>query len=345
MILAARYIAPVDSPVIENGAVTIERGRVVSVGPASEAGTLDTDFGNAVICPGFVNAHTHLELTDLAGKVEPGASFVDWLSRLVTLRRQSPPSKVQVQAAVREGVRQSLVAGVTQVGDITTAAAWTREVLVGSRLGGVSFGEVIAIGRLREELPERLDRALAGLKEGPHWRWGLSPHAPYTVEPDAMRACADCAAKRGWPLSIHLAETPDEAAFTRSLEGAFPAYLKDLGVWDDGVVSAGCSPVELAVGAGLLIGTTVIAHGNYVEDADVVRIARSGASVAYCPRTHAAFGHAPHPFRAMLAAGVNVCIGTDSLASNPSLSVLDELRFLRRHHPDVPRARLLSHYQ
>ena len=342
MILAARYIVPVDGPVIEDGAVTIERGRIISVGPAGEAAAPDADFGQSVICPGFINAHTHLELTDLAGRVEPGDSFVDWLYGLVSLRRQSPPSEAQVRAAVREGVSQSLAAGVTRVGDITTSATLTRKVLVRSRLSGVSFGEVIAIGLLRGELSQRLDRALAGPNETSSWRWGVSPHAPYTVEPEAMRACATCAAERGRPLSIHLAESPDEAAFTGSRGGAFPAYLRKLGVWDDGIVSAGCSPVELAAGAGLLTDRTVIAHGNYVSVDDVAILVRSGASVAYCPRTHAAFGHAPHPFRAMLAAGVNVCVGTDSLASNPSLSVLDELRFLRRHHPDVPPEMLLA---
>jgi cytosine/adenosine deaminase-related metal-dependent hydrolase len=140
--------------------------------------------------------------------------------------------------------------------------------------------------------------------------------------------------RMGTPLCIHLAETNDEEAFTRKGEGRFVEFLQEVGIWDEDIPAAHCSPVELCRSAGILGPKTLIAHGNYVSDTDVRIIAESGASVAYCPRTHHAFGHPPHPFRDLLRAGVNVCIGTDSLASNPSLSILDELRFLRRLHSD-----------
>ncbi len=378
MMVKARYVVPVDAPVIENGAVTFERGRITAVGLARTLNSPPvTDYGDAVICPGFVNAHTHLELSMLAGRVPPCGDFVDWLRRLVRALSAEPTTRERIHEAVRKGVTESLRWGVTTVGDITRRPQWTREVLAASPLRGVSFGEVISIGTRRHMLADRLDAAVyAGWptcsvprpsgwptfsKVGSRFgiadraptskdvghpderiRAGISPHAPYTVEPDAMRACAERARASNLRLCIHLAESADEELFTRSCEGPFAEHLRELGVWDDAIPAGGCGPVELALRTGLLGKQTVIAHANYVSDADVKRIAASGAAVAYCPRTHGAFEHPPHRFRDMSAAGVNVCVGTDSLASNPSLSILDELRFLRRCRPDLPAEQVMA---
>ena len=436
MMLASRYVVTVDGPVISDGAVVVEEGRISAVGRRRDLQTSQIlpfatggppprpplgkeglggiiDYGDAVICPGFVNAHTHLELTLLAGRVAPSTNFTDWLERLTTLLRAEVSGRQQVQAAVRAGVTQSLSHGVTTIGDVTRHPLWTREVLAAVALRGVSFGEVIAIGRLRGLLVSRLEaaapqsreqvgRALPAVngarraepdlpkdhvgrvicanppspplsrggagrrREEPanrsmQWRVGIAPHAPYTVEPDAMRACAARAAQAttggacrrlqaaangtpqiGAPICIHLLETPDEEPFTRRRNGPFADFLRQMGIWDDAIPISGCSPVELVASTGLMTKNTVLAHVNYATDADLVTIAATGASVAYCPRTHRAFGHPPHRFRDMLAAGINVCIGTDSLASNPSLSVLDELRFLRHEHPDLSADDLLA---
>jgi len=263
------------------------------------------------------------------------------LLRLMREAASNPPSKPSVQAAVRDGISQSLRAGVSSVGDITRFPEWTREVLAASRMTGVSFGEVIAIGSRRAMLESRLEAAIDGRYATTDMRTGVSPHAPYTVEPNAMRTCAERAHGAGVPLCIHLAETREEQTFTARRDGPFVDYLRTLGVWDDEIPVWGLDPVSLAREVGLLSARTVIAHANYVSDDDIANLASSGASVAYCPRTHAAFGHEPHRFRDMLAARVNVCVGTDSLASNPSLSVLDELRFLHSEHPDVSPETLL----
>ncbi len=343
MILRARYVLPVEAPAIEDGAVVIEDGRITAVGTASELATASaTDYGQAAVCPGFVNAHTHLELTDLLGRVPPTADFTDWLTRLVAVRRSPPPAKADVLRTVHAGMRQSLLAGVTTIGDITTAPSWTRGALSAWPGLVVSFGEVIAIGSTRDQLARRLEEAASAGPSSGRLTRGVSPHAPYTVEPDAMQACAERARADALPICIHLAETIDEDSFTRTGTGRFRDYLAGLGVIDDDFEAPGCGPVELAVRTGLMGRATVLAHANYVDDDDLDRIGRGGASVAYCPRTHAAFGHPPHPFKRMRAAGINVCIGTDSLASNPSLSVLDELRALRRAGPEVPPDEILA---
>lgn len=343
MKLTARFIVPVDAPVICNGAVLVEEGLIREFGLAGDFRRETTiDYGDAVICPGLVNAHTHLELSFLAGQVSVSTSFTDWLRRLRNATRPDVNKADRVRHAMEHGITQLIGGGTTTVGDITNHPPWSREVLSSSPLRAVSFGEVIAIGTIRGRLEERLEVAATTEHSRRLFRAGISPHAPYTVEPDGLRACAARADALAAPLCIHLAETADEDSFTRSRMGPLADFLKEVAVWDDQIPVSGCGPVELVGACGLLGCRTLLAHANYVTDADIDRIARGGASVAYCPRTHAAFGHVPHRFRDMQAAGVNVCIGTDSLASNPSLSMLDEIRFLRQHHPNVPSAVLLE---
>lgn len=396
-LLTARYVAPVVGPPLEDGAVLIRAGRVVAVDRRSAlSAEAVIDYGDAVICPGFVNAHTHLELSHLAGQVPPGSDLADWLGRLVNALAQaqsepqasacaaSPgpsaprgpkpaaqeeatsdqrrdrdhssrdhqagndpsrdregagrssggfttrPESAGVAESVLDGIRRSIASGVTLVGDITREPAVVRPLLASSNLRSVSFGEVIAIGTRRGLLAERLNAAASTEHACERMHIGVSPHAPYTLEPDGLTACANRAQDAGLPICIHLAETRDEEAFTMNAEGPLAEHLKRLGVWDAEITAAGVRPVGLVDRCGLLTSRTVAAHANYVTDAEIALLARRGTSVAYCPRTHAAFGHEPHPYRAMIEAGVNVCIGTDSLASNPSLSVLDDLRFLWR---------------
>jgi cytosine/adenosine deaminase-related metal-dependent hydrolase len=336
MMLKSRYVVPVDGPVVDDGAVVIREGRIAAVGRAADLRTTPViDYGDAVICPGFVNAHTHLELTHLAGKVPSSRDFVRWLKQLTGLLMAQPATPDNVAEAVRAGIAQSLAAGVTTIGDITRRPAWSRKPLADSPLRAVSFGEVIAMGRLRTQLNDRLEAAASIEHQNDRLRVGISPHAPYTVEPDGLRACADRGRRMNAPLCIHLAETAEEEAFTRSCGGRFKEFLQEMDIWDQDIPQADCSPVELCQTTGILGRRTVIAHGNYIGDSDIKLIAESRSSVAYCPRTHDAFAHPSHRFREMLRAGINVCIGTDSLASNPSLSILEELRFLRDRHPDV----------
>lgn len=345
MILRARYLVPVGAPVIENGAVKVTDGRVSALGRFRDlAPRRYFDCGDAAILPGLVNAHTHLELSHLAGRVPPSRDFTAWLKGLLShLDQSSRPESVQ--ESVERGLCDSLAQGVLTLGDITRHPKWTREILSRSPLRCLSFGEVVAVGNRRDRLAARLDAAAEDFADsagGDRFRIGISPHAPYTVEPESLRACADRADRFGLRTTTHLLESPDEATFTLSGSGPLADYLRAVGVWDDAVPVSGCSPVELLMRSAFLNSRALLAHVNYPTDEDLAIIARSGASVVYCPRTHAAFGHPPHRFRDMLAAGINVCLGTDSLASNPSLSMLDEMRFLFRAFPGVSEETLLE---
>jgi aminodeoxyfutalosine deaminase len=347
MIVKARFVVPVDGPPIENGTVHFEGGHIVAVGPASQFAVRGViEYGDAVILPGFVNAHTHLELSLLAGRVPPSSDFVDWLRRLIAARTEDLQSADDAAEyfvrAVRVGITESVSSGVTTVGDITASPRITRPVLADSPIRALSFGEVIAMGKGRDLLPMRLNAAADFEHQSERLRVGVSPHAPYSVEPAGLRECGQRARVADMPLCVHMAETADEERFIRSGEGPFAEFLADLGLWDENIAHSDCTPVELLGATGVLGSQTLLAHANYVSDHDIELIAAAGASVVYCPRTHAAFGHPPHRVRDMLRAGVNVCLGTDSLASNPSLSILDELRFLHSEWHDVAPDDLLA---
>ena len=142
------------------------------------------------------------------------------------------------------------------------------------------------MGRLRTQLNDRLEAAASVEHQSNRLRIGISPHAPYSVEPDGLRACADRGRRMNSPLCIHLAETAEEATFTQSRSGRFTEFLQEIGIWDEDIPTSGCTPVELCRETGVLDRRTIVAHGNYVGDADIAIIAENGSSVAYCPRTH-----------------------------------------------------------
>lgn len=158
----------------------------------------------------------------------------------------------------------------------------------------------------------------------------LSPHAPYSTAPEVYREAIAYCRQRGLPICAHLSETREEAEFLATGTGPFRTLLEHRELWDGSFAPPGCSPVQYAESLGLLELQPLLAHVNYAGDEDIQLMAKRGCSVVYCPRTHRFFEHAPHRYRDMLGAGLNVCLGTDSLASSPSLSILDELRFLRR---------------
>jgi cytosine/adenosine deaminase-related metal-dependent hydrolase len=227
--------------------------------------------------------------------------------------------------------------GVTTVGDISRQCAITREVLARGPLRAVSYGEVLAMARRRGLLESRLAAAADESHCTGRIRVGVSPHAPYSVDVDGYRRCLEVARQGGLPLATHLAESSEEARFLSEHAGAFRRLWEQLGAWDDSVPRSIGGPVRLAHALGLLdYPGTLLAHVNYCDDNELDLLAGGRASVVYCPRTHAFFGHPPHRWRDMLARGVNVAVGTDSCASSPDLNLVDDLRVLRRLAPELP---------
>ena len=335
MILKAAWVVPVVSPPIRGGYVHVSGTRITAVGPLSElpadVGDIE-DFGDVVLTPGLVNPHTHLELSGYAGKLPP-APFWPWIADLMVLRRQ--PGRVERErAGVREGAWQSLRAGVTCVGDISREnVAW--DVLKAIPIRKVCFAELLTLADLPPADPAQLRAAVADIVEDDLLTAGVTPHAPYTVPQDQLQTAIALADELGRPWCTHWAETREEVAFLANGPEALPAFLHGL-LEQCNVRSPHLAPVEYLerCAGGSRPGT--LAHGNYLSDDDIRRLADTGHTVVYCPRAHRFFGHSPHPFRRLMAAGVRVAIGTDSSAGNENLSLLEELQYVSRELPDPP---------
>ena len=341
----ARWLIDASGHAVADAAVLASEGRIVRVGPwsqlAAHIGPSDAveHFPDGALLPGFVNAHTHLALSDMAGKFRPTRNFWGWITRLMT--RLFVRRLAAAERAVRLGVEQSLAAGTVAAGDM--AHDDTCDVPPDEARGRwVIFRELFRFG------PAGLagvEKAVAGLEARPASatiRLGLAPHAPYTAGPEVFLAARRAADARGWPLSMHLHETQDEIAFIEHGEGPLSDWLSHLGILPADWRPAGVRPIRMLADAGFFAGPVLVAHANYLTDEDIAILARSGSSVAYCPRSHAFFKHTGHPWRRLLAAGVNVCLGTDSLASSPSLSVLDEARHVFAHEPGADPRTLLA---
>jgi cytosine/adenosine deaminase-related metal-dependent hydrolase len=332
-----------DAPIIRDGAMVISHGRIAAVGPSAELtrsypGAHCHDFDEALILPGLVNPHTHLEQSTCAAGDSPSGSFGDWILSLKTRAGRGAdeaPDDLHARAT-REGIEQCLRFGVTTIGDISQQMQITRPILRDSPLRCVSYGEVLGLGARQWRYDELLPRAIDHSFESEKLRIGLTPHAPYTVDVRGYRRCLEIARQSKMPLATHLAETPAEQEFMEHHTGDIRRVYNYLGEWSDDVETFNGSPIDFATSIGLLDYPTLLAHVNYCNDIEMELLADSQASVVYCPRTHAYFGHPPHRWREMLARGINVAVGTDSCASSPDLNILDDLRLLRKLALHVP---------
>jgi aminodeoxyfutalosine deaminase len=329
--LTARWIFPVAGPPLERGTITIQGEHIVAVESEGRRPP-DQDLGNTAILPGLVNAHTHLDLS--TARTVPDEDFTAWLRAVVTHRRSQTPQ--QAQDAVMFGLSECLRFGTTLVGDISAdGASWGQ--VAAAPLRAVVFRELIGLSA--ERTTEALSAARAWLETtcaAPTCRPGLSPHAPYSVCRGLFAGAGELAREFAVPLAVHLAETPAELELLSRRQGPFVAFLTDLDLWNADLDLA-VSPAEIMALCGD-DNVKLFVHANYLA-AEAPLPPRS--AVIYCPRTQAAFGDAPHPFREFLTRGVRVALGTDSLASNPDLDILAEARFLHEHNAYLPGATLL----
>lgn len=329
MILKAAWVVPVSSPPIRDGYVRVREDRIVACGGCGSLAAGDeevVELGGAILTPGLVNPHTHLELTCYAGRLEAG-SFWSWLAALVELRREAGAAEREQQAVV-DGAWQSLRGGVTCVGDISRRnVAWRALKTISIRK--VCFAELLSIADDGPRNVEELRATAAEVEEDGLLTVGVSPHAPYTVPAEQIRGALGLAEAMGRPWCVHWCETREERAFLSGRADALPAFLTER-LARVGVRTSGDSPSVLLASCSRGFRPGALAHVNYVDDADIALLADGGHTAVYCPRTHAFFGHPEHPVRRLRDAGVTVAIGTDSAASSGSVSMLEEMRFLAR---------------
>jgi len=341
----AAWVLPIAAAPIRDGWVAVDGDRVAAVGsaPASANGRL-VDLGRVAVMPGVVNAHTHLELSHLRGRVPPAPAFVAWIRNVIQSRRSGPDHGApEIVAGIDAAIAEASASGTAVVGDIsntlTTVAPLTR-----SRIAGVVFYELI---RFRTADPQgfvdEACRTIAASGSSAAVRVSLAAHAPYSVAEGvfhAIRRAMDRDALA--PCSVHLAESREEMQFIRDGGGPWRSLLEALGSWDPAFKAPGGTPVEFLDGCGFLDGRVLAVHGVQMSPADLARLAERNVTLVTCPRSNEHTGAGQPPVADFFASGVRVAVGTDSLASTPDLNVFAELAALRRLAPAVPARRLLD---
>lgn len=342
-LLRARVVLPVCRPPIENGAVLVAANRILAVGgwPALRARHSGAvlDLGETLLLPGLVNAHCHLDYTRMAGLFPPPRSFCDWVKLITTEKLQWSFS--DFAQSWLAGAQMLVRTGTTTVGDIEAVPTLLPEVWHATPLRVMSFLEMTGIRGRRDPdaiLAEAVD-TIESLRHGRSTA-GLSPHAPYSTLPRLMKRCGAVARRRRWRVVTHVAESALEFEMFRHARGEMYEWLKrsERDMSDCG----GVSPVQHLARTGLLGKNLLATHANYLARGDALLLARHGVSVVHCPRSHDYFGHAPFPCRTLARAGVNLCLGTDSLATvrnfppqDFELNLFHELRAFAKRHPGV----------
>jgi cytosine/adenosine deaminase-related metal-dependent hydrolase len=341
----APWILPVSGPPIRDGWVAVDRGRIVATGRrVPPDGAEDVRLDDAVVMPGVVNAHTHLELSYLRDEVPPASAFVTWIRAVMAARRARPdPRAPEILAAIESGITEARSAGTAVVGDISNTLV-TFDPLVRSHLAGIVFYELI---RFNAPDPRGfVEAALAEINRLPataEVRPSLAAHAPYSVGPLVLRALRETVERDAFtPCSIHLAESAEETEFIASGGGAWRALLEEVGAWDPAWVPPGVSPVQFLDDAGFLGSNVLAVHGVQMSLDDLGRLKARGTTIVTCPRSNGHTGAGAPPIQDFYDAGVRVAVGTDSLASTPDLNVFAEVATMRALAPSVPASALIE---
>ena len=330
-IYSARWLLPIASPTIEDGALAIDGARIVAVGPRGELvsafpNSPIEDFRQAAILPGLVNAHSHLELTVMRGFLErEEGDFSGWLKKLTVARMAMTPADLIVSATC--GAIEAVRSGVTSVGDSSSSGAQTMQALRAVRLRGIVYQESFGpdpkraadnVAQLREQIREMRDY------ENDLVRAGVSPHAPYTVSAPQLGMISRLAIDEKLPLMMHAAESPAEKSLLWEGRGAFADGLRKRGIdWNAPRIST----IAYLERQGVLETKPLLAHCINVDDADLDLIKHSGAAIVHCPKSNAKLGHGCAPFAQFISQGITVGLGSDSVASNNTCDILEEARF------------------
>lgn len=362
--LKAKWVFTGEGPPLQDAVVRFDHQAIRYVGKADGPAV---DCGDAVILPGLVNAHTHLEFSQLTEPLLPaGAEFATWIRRVVQWRREQQAAVAEGEdwrgAAIVQGWRESLQAGTTLLGEISTPP-WQPDLYRVERL--VPRGDTMRMGEageggcssedtsrkqgllflellgFREERHAALQQMTVAFLEDRHacqlvLEAGLSPHAPYTIAPRFLQWVAETARQHRRRLAMHLAESRAELELLATSSGSLRQLLDDVQAWQPGQIAIDSRPLDyLRILAAA--EHTLVVHGNYLDAAEIDFLGqhRDRFTVVYCPRTHHYFGHEKYPLARLLQTGARVALGTDSRGSNPDLSLLSELRHVAQAHPDI----------
>lgn len=346
MIYRARTVVTMDGPPIENGAVAVRDGRIQAVGGFEEVARFchdgTVDLGERVLLPGLINAHCHLDYTMMRRTIPPQASFAEWIKRINALKRSCDDD--DYLRAIARGFDELKKWGTTTVLNIESFP----ELLVKMPAPPIRtwwFYEMIDI-RQRIATEEVVAGAFVFFQEHSDWLggFGLSPHAPYTASAALYRLAGECARVTGMPLTTHLAESAEEEKMFRHARGRLHDFMAQIGrdMGDCGNRSA----FAHLYASGLVGGDWILAHLNELSEEDFQLIAERGEGVdlhvVHCPVSHRYFGHRKFEFQRLRELGANICLGTDSLASNDALNLFAEMRAAQKNEPWISAEELLK---
>jgi cytosine/adenosine deaminase-related metal-dependent hydrolase len=335
----SQWVVPVDQPPIRDGAVVVHDGRIAAVGPAAEvlAGFtgLVCDHGSGAILPGVVNCHVHLEFSALAGQVPPQGRWEDWLE--ATLAAQAALTPEAVEAGIRGGVAALRRGGAALVGEVTnTGASWPH--LAAGPLAYHLFYECLGFDLLEAfNLPEHFPFFRRPEVADSAWV-SAAAHAPYSVSAALFRAVAAWNAAHQSPQMVHLAESRAEIDFLATGNGFFEGLLKRRGRWVPDFSAPRLSPPAYLHRLEFLGPRTLTVHGTQLAPADCDLLGATGTWLVLCPRANRYTGAGTPPVPELLDAGVNLALGTDSLAGNWDLNLFGEMLWLHENFPARPGA-------
>lgn len=347
-VIRARWICPITGPPVANGWIAIDEGRIAAVGerPGEAPRAPVRDLGNVAIMPGLVNAHTHLELSWLRGRVPPAPSFHEWITSLFITRggRHETPDDPAVLEPVRAAVQELREGGVAAVGDISNSLA-SVESLSDARLRAVVFHELLGFNLLhdRRVLETRPLREQARARAADTVKVSVAPHACYSVSAQMFRAIREeLDASDTRVTSVHVAESEGEMQFLHDGSGPWIGILKWVGSWVEEWQPPRCGPVEYLQSLGVLNAQSLVVHGVQLSDESLARLAEIGCTLVTCPRSNQWVGVGVPPIARFYASGVPVAVGTDSLASVGDLNLFSELKTIRWIAPDIPARTILE---
>lgn len=348
MLLRSRILLPVTSPPVDDGGVWVRDGRIVAAGMWSEVSALGNgdevvDLGEVVLLPGLVNAHAHLEYTGMAGLLTGVNGFTEWI-RSINAAKQNFGADASTEQWLAGAI--SLVeTGTTMVADIQTVPAAKAAKPKLTPLSIIPFIEMTGV--ISRRTPEDLlAEAESFLGKGP-LGGGYSPHSPYSTLPALLELTASRMDETDRVTTVHVAESAEEFDMFVNRRGPMFDFIASLGrPMDD---CDGRTPLQHVASSGLLKRNALLVHANYLTDGDVELLANSLASVVHCPGSHAFFDHQPFRYDDLLRREVNICLGTDSMATmnvdgeQPNgLSMLAEMQRFAHHHPDVAPREILA---
>ncbi len=333
MIYQADWLLSLNGPPLPGGWLEIEADIITAVGPGSNLhpGKEVRKLVDCILLPGLINAHCHLELTSLKDRLPSGKSFPVWVEELRGFTAAF--NSENYQRAAKKGVLLLLKGGATTVVDVGNTG---DALVVLSKSPMRSFALVETLGldpSLAESRFAFAKKMAEGIANDSRYRSGVTPHAAYSCSPELLSKTAQYQIGRHLPLSIHASESREEAELFASASGPLQDYCRR--IFSRSPEHRNTTPIQWLESLNLLPDGALIVHGNHLDEKDMAILSDRKASVVHCPSSHAFFGHRPLPYSQLREHGIPVCLGTDSLASGDSLSMLDQIRLFRKNFPVV----------